>query len=293
MTSLSSTTTPTRAREEDTLAVGDDLQHSKRQKTDSPHSTALETTAGVSADFAMLKLIKKREDFRAQKNWAKADEVRETLRDMGISLFDKTKEWRSADGRRGAIIQGTDNTPCTLTTAEIIVLITEREQARSDQNWTEADRLRMAMREKGIELSDQDKMWRTNTGKQGFINTGQMQDGKNPGAHKDETDLQIEELISQREKARKNGDWATADKIRDQLRDQNVEINDSEKIWTTRDGRLGIIQSWSSNGSLRTSEIMALLQRRQKARAQKDWKTSDKLRDELRSRGCAIYDKVA
>lgn len=40
-------------------------------------------------------------------------------------------------------------------------------------------------------------------------------------------DAEVEKLISERTKARKNKDWATADKIRDQLKEMNIVIEDT------------------------------------------------------------------
>ena len=43
----------------------------------------------------------------------------------------------------------------------------------------------------------------------------------------DTLDEEIENLIAQRTAARKNKDWATADKIRDQLKAMNIVLEDT------------------------------------------------------------------
>jgi len=50
---------------------------------------------------------------------------------------------------------------------------------------------------------------------------------------------EIESIIADRENARKNRDWDTADQLRDQLRNGGVNIEDRDRAWSTRDGRSG------------------------------------------------------
>ncbi len=47
-------------------------------------------------------------------------------------------------------------------------------------------------------------------------------------------DDEIEELIAQRNEARKNKDWATADKIRDDLKSRGIILKDTPNgvTWT-------------------------------------------------------------
>eukprot|EP01048_Picozoa_sp_COSAG05_P014640 COSAG05_NODE_1678_length_4291_cov_649.414122_3_plen_81_part_00 len=52
---------------------------------------------------------------------------------------------------------------------------------------------------------------------------------------------EIEELVGQREQHRANKDWASADRVRDDLRARGVDVFDKERTWKTTDGRQGRI----------------------------------------------------
>ena len=43
----------------------------------------------------------------------------------------------------------------------------------------------------------------------------------------DSIDEEVEKLIAERTQARKNKDWATADRIRDQLKEMNIVVEDT------------------------------------------------------------------
>jgi hypothetical protein len=59
------------------------------------------------------------------------------------------------------------------------------------------------------------------------------------------SDEQISNLIGQREHARRDKDWSTADKLREELRAQGVEVYDKDKVWRASDGRQGQISRWN------------------------------------------------
>merc|ERR1719359_2807971 len=58
---------------------------------------------GGSSLNDIMNLVVTREQARLNKNWAYADQVRQQLNAMGVSVFDKTQSWTSSDGRKGRI----------------------------------------------------------------------------------------------------------------------------------------------------------------------------------------------
>merc|ERR1719262_226053 len=95
----------------------------------------------------------------------------------------------------------------------------------------------------GVEVFDKDKMWKSKNGLSGIV-IGYRSGGngdKQPGGP---TDVEISTIVQQREKARHQSDWTTADMIRDELKQWGVEIYDKDKIWKCSDGRNGMVPSW-------------------------------------------------
>ena len=71
------------------------------------------------------------------RDWAAADQMRETLRSQGVEVLDKERLWKTADGRIG-LLGG------QLAEPEIRMLVQMREQERQSRNFEAADRLRQA-----------------------------------------------------------------------------------------------------------------------------------------------------
>jgi len=115
-------------------------------------------------------------------------------------------------------------------------LVLQREQARSNKDFTRSDEIRDELKALGVEVYDKEKMWRAKCGTSGCILGFRGASGP--------TDLEITTLVVQREKARQSGDWASSDMIRDELRAVGVEIYDKDKIWKASDGRQAAVPSW-------------------------------------------------
>ena len=111
------------------------------------------------------------------------------------------------------------------------------------------------------------------------------------------TDDEITHKLGQRENARRAKDYATADLIRDDLRARGLSLDDSTKMWTTTDGRKGIIgvsgEALKIDGMTPSQdELTKMLEERQEARRNKDFATSDRIRLELRARGVTVSDQT-
>jgi len=188
-----------------------------------------------------MSLIFQREQARQGQDFTQADEIRDQLTAMGVTLLDKTHQWRAADGRLGKIPSWSDiesgaasgtlpaqsNDPLS----HVKSLVHQREQARANKDFPRGDQLREELKSLGVELFDKEKLWRGKDGSSGVI-IG-FQAGGGP------TDLEVTTLIAQREKARQNSDFSTADMIRDELKQFGVTIQDKEKSWKSVDGRTG------------------------------------------------------
>jgi len=226
-----------------------------RDRSRSPHG---------GADDEVFGLIVQREQARQAKDFGTADHLRERLTQLGVTLFDKTNQWRTADGRSGRIpsfneieggvtgdslammqsggmggmvggVSGYESSDPQESHIKQLVLL--REQARAQKDFAQSDRLRDELKALGVDLFDKEKMWRSKTGSSGVI-VGYRGNGG-------PTDLEITTLVVQREKARQSGDWGTADMVRNELKQFGVDIFDKDKMWRSTDGRSGPVPSWT------------------------------------------------
>lgn len=206
----------------------------------------------------IVELVYSREQARYAKDWARADQLRDQLSALGVTLFDKTNQWKATDGRSGHIptfseLEASNGAPPPVreaveepaeespplddAEAQIRHLIQLREQARAAKDFAQSDRLRDELKDMGVELLDKEKLWRTKTGLQGCIIGYRGAAGA--------TDKEINILVREREKARQGSDFALADQIRQELKKAGVEIKDKEKMWKASDGRSGPVPSWA------------------------------------------------
>jgi len=206
----------------------------------------------------IVRLVVMRTQARLQKDWNLADTIRTKLTEMGVTLFDKTNSWHSKTGQTGripafseldagqpieSIIQeqvmpqanGLSMSDVVLDDSQIRLLVEQLEQARAQKDFVRSDELRDELKTYGVEVFDNEKMWRAKNGLAGCI-IGYAEGGA--------TDLEITTLVVQREKARQSSDFGTADLIRNELRTAGVEIYDKEKVWKVGDGRQGPVPTW-------------------------------------------------
>eukprot|EP00929_Paragymnodinium_shiwhaense_P028580 TRINITY_DN16545_c0_g1_i1.p1 TRINITY_DN16545_c0_g1~~TRINITY_DN16545_c0_g1_i1.p1 ORF type:complete len:407 (+),score=100.12 TRINITY_DN16545_c0_g1_i1:90-1310(+) len=199
-------------------------------------------------------LVFAREQARHQKDWAEADRVRDRLRAVGVTCWDKKGQWECTDGRIGRIpsfadveagvmpqVEEPPSYPGGEAEAYIRHQVQAREQARSQKNFPESDRIRDELKAQGIVIQDKEKFWtQESTGLMGCVIGWQGSGGHQHGP----TDTEIRILVVEREKARDSKDYRKSDIIRDDLRRHGVEIKDKEKIWKCTDGRSGSVPSF-------------------------------------------------
>lgn len=235
----------------------------------------------------ILQLVSERESARVARRFTESDAIRERLRAAGVELYDKEREWRARDGRRGVLFTA-GPVMCTLSDTEIQERINLREEARAGRDFAQADTLRDELRRQGVELEDRTKTWRTAQGRQGTYSGGAMPSAVGV------SDIEINSAIADRERARAAQDFATADEIRRRLSSLGVEIYDNQRLWKANDGRQGTIITGGVDNpvacTLSETEIALHIHSREEARAQKDWTRGDAIRDELRTLGVELID---
>jgi cysteinyl-tRNA synthetase len=182
---------------------------------------SLAVEEGSAGNEDITQLVIEREQARLSKDFASADAIRDRLTAMGVTLFDKTNQWKSNDGRSGRIPTFTEiesgvggenlapgdnggmgpiNDSDDAMTAHIKGLVMQREQARAGKDFDRSDQLREELRSLGVEIFDKEKLWRAKTGQCGVV-IGYSSTGV-------PTNVEITTLIAQREKARQNNDYA-------------------------------------------------------------------------------------
>lgn len=284
---------------------------------------------GGPSEADILRLVSQRESFRQARRFSESDAIREELRAMGVELYDKEKEWRSRDGRRGTLFTA-GSQECHLSDMEIQSFVAQREDARKAKDWARADQFRDELRQNGVELDDKENIWRTAGGRMGRYDQskgGMMQgmpqqqqqpmqqmpqmqqqpmqfsDGaigampsSNPVSNGGGGQLgvpAIRKLVADRERLRASMDFEAADELRRQLQGYGVEIFDNERIWRCNDGSQGVIISGGFEGDcmLSDADIMYQVSQREAARSAKDWGQADMVRDELRRNGVELIDQ--
>jgi len=123
--------------------------------------------AAVVDDSQIRLLVQQREQARAQKDFARSDEVRDELKALGVEVFDKEKMWRAKNGLSGCIIGFHSESGAT--DLEITTLVVQREKARQSSDFGTADMVRMELRAAGVEIYDKEKVWKVADGRQGPV----------------------------------------------------------------------------------------------------------------------------
>ncbi|KAL1514561.1 hypothetical protein AB1Y20_003656 [Prymnesium parvum] len=180
------------------------------------------------------------------------------LAGKGVLLNDAHATWHSADGRSGPTVfadamgysEALSHAACELlgrpapqpayidAEDDISAQIALREQARAQRNFAVADRIREVLRARGVNVDDARAEWTAPDGRSGKY----PDPSEAHAAMRTDGTLSVDEillLVAQREAARRQRDYASADALRTRLRSSGVELHDKEKMWTCADGRCG------------------------------------------------------
>lgn len=164
--------------------------------------------------------------------FAEADTVKEELAGHGIAVHDHYKRWR-ADGRpfapsrskySGDDPHGLDDNALR----EVERLIGQRFRAKRLKRYAEADHSREQLQELyGVDVNDKDRTWYLlGEGGHGYKQVGPAMDGLDVS--------QINHLLRQRIRAKRNRDFAVSDRIQDELRQMGVDLDDRNREWCAR-----------------------------------------------------------
>eukprot|EP00929_Paragymnodinium_shiwhaense_P110946 TRINITY_DN782_c0_g1_i1.p1 TRINITY_DN782_c0_g1~~TRINITY_DN782_c0_g1_i1.p1 ORF type:complete len:410 (+),score=98.63 TRINITY_DN782_c0_g1_i1:81-1310(+) len=125
---------------------------------------------GGSDDANWIKhMVLQREQARAQKNFDESDRIRDELKERGVEIYDKEKIWKQAStGLQGCVL-GYGNASKGPTDKEIHTLIVEREKARQDKDFAKSDMIRDELKSHGVVVLDKEKIWKSKDGRQGSL----------------------------------------------------------------------------------------------------------------------------
>eukprot|EP00928_Gymnodinium_smaydae_P079515 TRINITY_DN6341_c0_g2_i1.p1 TRINITY_DN6341_c0_g2~~TRINITY_DN6341_c0_g2_i1.p1 ORF type:complete len:421 (-),score=97.27 TRINITY_DN6341_c0_g2_i1:160-1344(-) len=246
----------------------------------------VETTSLGLSNEDILTLVSQREMHRQARRFAESDAIREELRGHGVELYDKEKEWRCNDGRRGPLFTA-GPTECILQDIEIQERVALREEARKNKDFAQADKIRDDLRQLGVELVDRESLWRTATGRCGTYTGAPVKPMMSLDAN------MIKNMVADRERFRAMQDFDAADDMRRQLREMGVEVFDNERVWKSSDGQQGRIITGGHKEDtcfMNEYDIVQRVAQREQARSQKNWAVADSIRDELRRNGIELLD---
>ena len=120
------------------------------------------------SDAEVARLVARREEARAAKDYKLADRMRDDLNAKGVYVDDRM--WRTIDGRSGIVGVKASDPAESLTEDQIAELVAEREEAHRTGQFDERDRVRDQLRAAGVSLVDtpgKHSTWRTHDGRVG------------------------------------------------------------------------------------------------------------------------------
>jgi hypothetical protein len=192
-------------------------------------------------------LIARRLKCQSSRNYSEADQILSGLVAAGVFLHDKRKEWR-ADGQMSFGIKkisylrrGGQGKLSEDDLATVASMVESRAQAKRNKDFHLSDELGDALKtEYGVKVNDKRREWSINTESNTINNPDDDAYVPSPIAPKDdpthlmeeESKAYIQKRLTDREVARKSKDYAMADIIRDELKDDySVVIDDRTKEW--------------------------------------------------------------
>ena len=295
---------------------GDNNRRSSRSFGPHGHDYALSDDAGPHnaglQPQEIHALLAQRLECKLNRDFDRADEIQQQLHAAGVAVHDGRKEWR-ADGRgfannktgRGAAAQSGDRrrpyekSPQSLDNefgSVIQELVEERALAKLDRNYEVADEIRDQLRDEyGVQVDDRLRQWsvggafgddRNSHNKNRRSNFRMAKFSETPDNFDD-----IQQLVEQRNQARLDRDFETADRILQELADANIQVDDRRREWsvggaaaasTTTGG--SFVQRGGDGNTLSAADetkITQLLQERDACKRDKEYGKADRIRDRL------------
>jgi len=231
---------------------------------------------GGPTDLEITTLVVQRERARQNKDFALSDVIRTELKAVGVEIYDKEKIWKASDGRQGPVpsfdqLQVTGGAPIMAAATSMQGVSLPNPVPAAIQQEIIATALAASAKspENAIQVL---QICQQFAGSDGHSNGGASAGSTAPKAQPDPSkvsdpealhalsfisdaqaagrpaqDSEIEWLVTIREKCRQNKDYASADEIRNAMKNGiNVELWEKDKRWTCADGRSGTIPLWTS-----------------------------------------------
>ena len=278
------------------------------------HDYSLSADAGPNSsgldETAIHQQIAQRLQHKLDRSFAAADAIQNELSDEGVYIHDGLKEWRAdgieyGDYSRGGKPGRTSGSnsdrdrpyqqaPDSLETdyvEQIESLLEERTQAKKARSFNVADNIRQDLMDLyNVAVDDRLRLWSVggNFGRRESKPAFTMATWCEAPDNAEE----IQALVEERDAARKERDFATADDIRDQLLSMNVKIDEKRRIWFVEASRGAKFNNAPrlfqrrGGGSLTPEQeqyVNEMLVKRDQAKANKQFGKADSIREKLRS----------
>lgn len=205
-------------------------------------------------DVEITTLVAHRERARQNHDWQTSDMIRDELKAHGVHIIDRERKWTSSDGRAGPtrqVVPGAAMDPFSFAGSfqTSLVGMTQQQQILAVAlAATQGHGQGAAMLGgRGMQLATLPQQFPRGSHAVAAPSSPALRSALTfcTSASHPLTDEEISRLIDVRERARKLRDWHGADSLRDAMRARGVEVNQNQKVWTTRDGRQGPIPVWS------------------------------------------------
>jgi len=270
------------------------------------HDYSLSREAGPNTssldDEEIHNLIRERMECKFNRDYFTADTIQQQLLDAGVVVHDGFKEWR-ADGKSfedSARIKYrlVGRVPPGENLSEIEALVEERARCKKERLYNKADAIRDDLMDNfGVFIDDKAREWKFNNA----ANRGRTGNGPSfprefvpfsihPESETPEDHDAIQDMVEQRDVARSNRDYHTADEILDNLMAKGIVVDDKQRCWSV--GRIDdqsrpftvIFQRRGDIGDLTPEDeekITSMLQKRDEHKRNRKFKSADRIRDQL------------
>lgn len=254
-------------------------------------------------------LLEERAELREGRDFDAADEVRDELVGMGVTVLDKDRVWYVGDRPKGFREQCTYNRQAgndiEVDVEKVEELIMERAFLRRNRDFAGADEVRDALAEIGVRVLDKEYEWyamrKRTAGPPRERNFGPLGHDYTRAAD-DKTELteeataEINELIRKRLEAKMSRSFEEADVHYNELKEKyNVSVYDGRtKSWRADGGNWappGYKRAEGDAGEVDMAAVTKLLEARIDARRKRDYAAADSLRKDLQDLGIFVDDK--
>ena len=275
-------------------------------------------------DAEIHRLLAERLACKLSRDFYGADQIQEELLSAGVWVHDGRKEWR-ADGRGFGRPDSTSMKPSREPGSrsdrfyqpyekssqsqpidaeqeeQILSLLNDRMKAKQARNYDVADGiLQELLDDFDVTVNDRTRQWSVggqfvDSGSNRFQGRAQLPYIRAPASEIPDNPEAIQRLVDLRDQARKSRDFVTADSILEDLRSQNVDVDDKTREWAVggyfSNNAVGAgreedgMYARRGGGSITEedeAQITKLLQERYACQRDKQFGQADRIRDRLR-----------